>query len=60
MLELSKTRADIVLTLVGFAKNTAVVNHGPENEKEEEKLVQRLTGWRGVGKEEKKNTTKTG
>lgn len=30
--------------LVGFAKNTAVVNHGPENEKEEEKLVQRLTG----------------
>lgn len=60
MLELSKARADIVLTLVGFAKNTAVVNHGPENEKEEEKLVQRLTGWRGVGKEEKKNTTKTG
>lgn len=44
MLELSKTRADIVLTLVGFVKNTAVVNHGPENEKEEEKLVQRLTG----------------
>jgi hypothetical protein len=39
MLASSETRTKIVLTLVGFAKNTAVVNHGPENEKEEEKLV---------------------